>query len=275
MGRFFENLFGTFLLYISLIKAKAWQKEQALWPTKQWILGHRGARMLAPENTLSSFRLAMMHGADGVEFDVIVSKDGVPVVIHDDFVDRTTNGHGAVRDMTAHELSLLDATKTIFSFKREGIPTLKETLALFADGAIINIELKSSGRFSNREFVDIVLPIIKAHEDRLCLIVSSFDGELLAILRSAHKKLRLALLLSHRDEHWPSSLKYIHDIAPDALHLHESMAGPIIRLLAQRASIPLAIWTVNNERAAKSWFQKNIAYIFTDRVPEIVKALRG
>lgn len=102
------------------------------------IIAHRGAsgQGLAPENTLPAFRLALDLGADLVELDVHRSKDGAIVVIHDDRLDRTTNGHGAIRDLTLDEIRRVDA---------EGgapVPTLTEVLDLIRDHGIALIEIK-------------------------------------------------------------------------------------------------------------------------------------
>jgi glycerophosphoryl diester phosphodiesterase len=91
------------------------------------IVAHRGASAYEPENTIRSFDNAFQLGADFVELDVRLSKDGSLVVIHDEAVDRTTNGSGLVRDLTLSELKLLDAGKG------EKIPTLEEVLELFSE----------------------------------------------------------------------------------------------------------------------------------------------
>lgn len=74
------------------------------------IIGHRGCSLEAPENTLAAFKLAKENGAQGVEFDLDFTKDGVPVIIHDSTVDRTTDGHGKVRDFTYEEIRRLNAS---------------------------------------------------------------------------------------------------------------------------------------------------------------------
>ncbi|GAA1704131.1 glycerophosphodiester phosphodiesterase family protein [Microbacterium sediminicola] len=100
------------------------------------ISAHRGASISHPENTLSAFRAALAAGTDGVETDIGLSRDGIPVLLHDDTVDRTTNGTGAVGEFTAAELRALDAGAG------EGVPTLDLLLTLIGDRAEINIELK-------------------------------------------------------------------------------------------------------------------------------------
>ncbi len=271
---FVNDIFGLFLFYASLLRAKK-NKSHLLtkkWPSQKWILGHRGARANAPENTLSAFKKAMEYGADGVEFDVFLSQDGIPVVIHDETVDRTTDGHGAVWDLSAKELSQLNAAKNFPEFAKEGVPTLVQVLEVLPDGAIINVELKASGHFTKQVFVEKLMPIFKEHEKRLTLIVSSFDGELLYLFRCLAPQYLLSLLLSPRDENWPKSFRYMDAIGPDALHLPAQLAGPLVRSLARRADIAIAIWTVNDVDQARAWFDKGAMGIFTDTVPEMVAA---
>jgi len=101
------------------------------------IYAHRGASEHAPENTLAAFQLAMEQHADGIELDAMLSGDGHVVVIHDDTVDRTTNGSGRVRDMSVEQLQFLDAGSG------ERIPTLADVLERFGGKFLINIELKN------------------------------------------------------------------------------------------------------------------------------------
>lgn len=103
------------------------------------ILGHRGARNEHPENTLGSFERALRAGAEGVECDVHLTKDGRVVVIHDDTLERTTNGRGRISEKTLAELKALDAGKS------EKIPTLEELLDLVRGRATPFIELKGQG----------------------------------------------------------------------------------------------------------------------------------
>src|SRR5919199_4292991 len=126
-------------------------------PNKPLVLGHRGASALAPENTIAAFLLARQLDADGVELDVQLSRDRIPVIIHDDTVDRTTDGHGRVRRLTILELKQFDAGAWKGDrFRGERIPTLAEVFDALADWigkvalprrarrGIINVELKTS-----------------------------------------------------------------------------------------------------------------------------------
>ncbi len=111
------------------------------------VFGHRGASHAAPQNTLAAFRAAAEAGADGVELDVYLTADGVPVVIHDEEVSGTTDGSGYITEMTLPQVKELDAGRTFGpAFAGEHIPTLEEVIAEVGDRLLLNIELKPSPR---------------------------------------------------------------------------------------------------------------------------------
>ncbi len=112
------------------------------------ILAHRGASAYAPENTMAAFKKAIEMNADGIELDVHLSKDGYIVIIHDERVDRTTDGKGEVKDFSLDELKKLDAGSWFSDeYKGEKIPTLEELLSLIKNTEIyLNIEIKAGYR---------------------------------------------------------------------------------------------------------------------------------
>ena len=135
---------------------------------KPLIIAHRGASGHGPENTLAAFNLAMEHQADGIELDVMLAKDGHVVVIHDDSVDRTTNGSGRVKDMTLDMLRSLDAGNG------EKIPMLTEVLDTFGGQFMINIELKNySSPFDALPVV--VAKMLNGYDFLDKIIISSFN----------------------------------------------------------------------------------------------------
>jgi glycerophosphoryl diester phosphodiesterase len=132
---------------------------------------HRGASARSPENTLAAFRAALAAGADSVEFDVRLSVDGVPVVIHDESVDRTTDGTGAVCELSLAELRSLDAGSWKDpGFAGERIPTLDEALELLGAAPRINIELKPGPEV----LADLAVEAIERRLLHLRVMVSSF-----------------------------------------------------------------------------------------------------
>jgi len=111
--------------------------------SKPYLMAHRGNRVRCPENTLAAFRQAFQDGADILETDLHLSTDGVFMCIHDATVDRTTNGHGAVKDKTLKELKLFGASYGFTGFEEERIPTLAETAAILPAGVGLALELKT------------------------------------------------------------------------------------------------------------------------------------
>ena len=140
------------------------------------ILAHRGYSGKYPENTMTAFKEALKAGADGIELDVQLTKDGQVVIIHDEKVDRTTDGQGWVKDFTLEEIKKLNANRTKpESIESESIPSFDEYCKWAADNTLItNVELKT-GKYYYRGLEEKTLEIVRKHgiEDRI--IFSSFN----------------------------------------------------------------------------------------------------
>ena len=145
------------------------------------VFAHRGDRVHAPENTLAAFELALQSGADAIEFDTMLCADGVPVVIHDRRVDRTTDGTGMVKDLSLADLRRLDAGSWFGpTFKNERIPTLEEVLAAFGQAIILNIELIDF-QILNKPLPLRVAKLIQQYDLSQRVMISSFNP--LALIR--------------------------------------------------------------------------------------------
>lgn len=185
------------------------------------ILGHRGVPGQAPENTLAGFELAMAQGADGVELDVHLSRDGELVVIHDELLDRTTDGHGPVGAHSFSELRQFNASaKFAKGFERQCIPTLGEVVEALDDSAFINIELKSGVVLYpgiEERLADFI--IARGMVDRV--IVSSFNHYSIVELKRIAPEIKVGLLyMAALVNAW----EYADSIGADALHpLHYSV----------------------------------------------------
>jgi len=155
-----------------------------------YIVGHRGAAGLAPENTLVSFREAVRLGSDWLEFDVRLSADGVPVIIHDSTLKRTTNGRGPVRARTLAELRRLDAGSWFDPrYAGERIPTLDEVLKL-GPRVRLNIEIKARSAPAAEAAKAVWSRVRQAGlEDRV--LISCFDLRVLRALRDLDPEVRL------------------------------------------------------------------------------------
>ncbi len=155
-----------------------------------WKVAHRGYSGMAPENTMASFRAALAEGADGVEFDVHLSAEGVPVILHDADLARTTNGHGEVQSHTVAQLQTLDAGSWFAAeFADERIPTLHQALELFHGKTTPYIELKSAGAAEPTVALLRELGMIEQ------VVIMSFDEVLLEQVKAADTHIRRRLLL--------------------------------------------------------------------------------
>ncbi len=169
------------------------------------ILGHRGAPLEAPENTIPSFRRAMELGADGVEMDVQLSRDGALMVFHDELLSRTTNGEGKLAAMTFAELRSLDAGDRFNrSFAGEKIPTLDEVLKVLPDGAVVDVEMKSETP-EPEPLVQATLRTVRPHVPRLRLYISCFSPKFLDL--AGAKGWQIA------DGRWPTACPAVPSIA--------------------------------------------------------------
>jgi glycerophosphoryl diester phosphodiesterase len=233
-------------------------------PFSAWakVMGHRGSAGTAPENTLLSFREARDAGAQAVEFDVVLAKDGVPVVFHDATLERTTNGHGNVWDHAVEELKQLDAGSWFLpQCAGERIPTLEETLKLCAAlGLRINVEIKPQPGLEIRTTEAVVEMLERWWPlDQSLPLLSSFA------VASVSRALELK-------PDWPRGL--IFDLLPpdwrermetvQATTLHGNAKYPSLLLELVATAKPVYAYTVNDVKRARGLFALGIAGIFTD-----------
>lgn len=165
---------------------------------RPWVLAHRGVSRFFPENTLEAFRAAVAQRADLIELDVSLSHDRVPVVIHDETLDRTTNGSGRVADHTVTGLQALDAGSWLGP-EHQGVrlPTLEAVFQEVGGQIAINVELKPEG-FEAAPGADAleqqVLALIQSHGLEETVVISSFEHRFFPRIRAVEKHLPLALL---------------------------------------------------------------------------------
>ena len=211
--------------------------------TKVWA--HRGASAYAPENTLEAFLLAAEQGADGVELDVQLTKDGEMVVVHDEEIDRVSDGSGFVKDYTLAELKTLNFNKTHPEYQDVKIPTLREVYeALKPTGMTINVELKT-GIFWYKDLEKKVLELTKEMEMEDRVIYSSFNHYSIAKILELDPKASTGIL--YADVIY-DVVNYAKKIGTEALHpatFHVQMAD----FLQQYVESDLAVhgWTVNDK----------------------------
>lgn len=238
---------------------------------KPIVFAHRGASGEAPENTLAAFKLGLEQGCDGFELDVHLSKDGQLVVIHDATIDRTTDGAGAVNEMTVEEIQTFDAGSWFDTkYAGERIPLLEEVFDLAPPESIINIEVKGSyDRQLEPALIDLLI-----RKDRLdTAVVSSFDWKSLRFLKELEPRVKVGLLYNISMDH--------HEKLPEAagtevysLHPNDTKLEPEEIQRAQSAGLEVYAWTINREERMKRALESGIDGIITDfpgRLKEIME----
>ena len=225
------------------------------------IIAHRCGGALTPENTLAGLRLAARLGCRGVEFDAMLAADGVPVLIHDETLERTTSGRGRVAEMDSSRLLRLDAgSRHHAAFAGEPLPTLDEVLQLCAAlGLWANVEIKPSAG-QEAETGRVVARHAAAATGKLLL--SSFSAEALRAAASEAPQLPRAMLVVAIPADWRERMAGLGAIALHAAarELNVEMAEAVLA-----AGFPLACYTVNRREDAERLFALGVSAVFTDR----------
>lgn len=221
------------------------------------IWAHRGASADAPENTLAAFSLAEQQGADGIELDVQLSRDGVPVILHDERLERTSNGRGRVDRVAWRELRDLDVGSWFApEFSAERLPSLADVLSWADDRLQLNLEVKDSS--AARALLGLLRDFPRAR-----VLVSSFDHRLLAALRYAAPRLPLGFLNDRR--FWRRSLQ--RAVAARALSFHPRAEHVSLPMLAACREQRLAVypWTVDSVSFATRLRRLGVNGVFSNR----------
>ena len=224
------------------------------------ILGHRGASAVAPENTLAAFTRAMGDGADGIEFDVRLSSDGVPVVIHDATLKRTGLIDRLVSDLTANELGEVDvgrwfagrAQAAAQSFAGEKLPTLAQVFELFSTNTgVLYIEMKCNAE----EGAALAAAVAKGIDELSIanrVVVESFDLDAIAEVKRIEAGIRTAALFEPRLSRPISTVRRLKmvdialDVGADEIALHHTLASPRVIEKAKREGLEIVVWTVDD-----------------------------
>jgi glycerophosphoryl diester phosphodiesterase len=237
------------------------------------VIGHRGAAAVAPENTLAGLRRAHELGARWVEFDVKLSRDGRPILAHDDRLERTTDGRGRFAERTLAEILQLDAGGWFGpAFAGERVPTLEQALALCGElGLGINLEIKPCpGR--ELETAQVAVETLLAHwPDALPTpLISSFAPACLAVARDLAPEVPRGYLAGRLPRRWQAELA-AYDCS--TLNLDQRRLGPRQRAAVVAAGVKLLLYTVNDPGAAREQLAHGVSAVFTDRVGEVLAAL--
>jgi glycerophosphoryl diester phosphodiesterase len=222
------------------------------------IYAHRGASAIHPENTLRAFRQALAIGVDGIELDVHATADGIPVIIHDRDVGRTTDGAGYVDDIPLARVQTFDAGDG------ERVPTLAEVLALVGDAALLDVEIKAIG------IERVVLDVLAQHPT-VTWAISSFAWDTLRTVRR----------LDPVAEVWPLAER----VCDDLIAIAAELASPTVSLFTgaytaetaarlHDAGLRAVVWTVNDPREARRVADLGAFALCTDD-PQHISRSRG
>lgn len=239
------------------------------------VVGHRGASAAAPENTLAAFRLAWEAGVRWLETDVQPSDDGVPVLIHDDLLDRTTDGTGAVRDTRALDLAVLDAGDWFGAdFSGERIPELSTLLAAMPDDHRVLLEIKGP---HTEDEVLAVLTVCRASgaDDRV--LVQSFERDALAAVQRISPGRPAGLLTAFWDDDPIAACRALHAVTYNPHHrLLLGRQDPTAEVAALHAAgIAVSVWTADNEADWRMLTDIGVDAIMTNRPAELLAWQRG
>lgn len=241
------------------------------------IIGHRGASALAPENTIAAFRKAIEDGADGIEFDVRLSKDGIPVVFHDNDLVRLAQIDSQVIDLSCEDLKKIDVGSWFnrknpklsgTNFTKERIPTLAELLQFLRDyDGVIYIELKCR----KEEMPDLVKAVCaQIKDDKLFrqIILKCFKLRALTLAKLEIPEIYTASLFAPKILNVFRKKKHLLEKAEDCLaneiSLHFSLATQKLVRRAQSFGFPTTIWTADNPRWVKRAYKLGINAVITN-----------
>jgi len=243
------------------------------------IVGHRGASRDAPENTLASFLLAFAQGADGIEADFRLSRDGQVVCIHDATTARTAGVDVTVADATLNELKLLDVGSWFGpQWAGEKIPTLDEVLAIVPPGKSIFIEVKYGAEIMPQLKKALMRPQVSLENIRLLTFDAGLAGELAVMLPGARVCLNVAYTRADTAAAWTPSRNSILDMIADngaiglSSEAHPTVDAAFVTTLRCMGK-ELFIWTVDSMSAANRYRRLGVDALMTNRPGYLVAGL--
>lgn len=220
-------------------------------------IGHRGYPLAEPENTISSFLRAFEAGATAVEMDVRVTADGHLVLMHDETVDRTTNGHGYIEKMTLREL------KSLKVGGKEEVPTLSEAVKAIKGKGGIDVDLKVSGYA--RELLNTLKEVIDF------VYITSESTDALSEILEEEPDVRTGLIF---DENPYDKLEVAKELGVNAIVPRLNLLERELVSLAKEGGLEVFVWTVNSEEEALKALSLGVDGLITDNPPLIADLLR-
>ena len=250
------------------------------------IIGHRGASAHAPENTHASFRLAFIWEADGIEFDVRLACDGVPVVIHDQTLERTVLIYGDVESYESTLLSKFHAgewfnrenpERAIEGFENERIPTLADVYEKYGDRHLY-VEMKCEEPSRRPELARAVVGLTREHGLAERVVVKSFEHDSIREVKRLAPEIRTAALFGRS---WPRPfvpaakiIAQAEECGADEISLHRSLLRKATVEAARRRGFEVVVWTVNSPFWLRRAAALNLRAVITDEPRRMRDALR-
>jgi glycerophosphoryl diester phosphodiesterase len=236
-----------------------------------WVVGHRGAMGHRPENTFASFEHGLELGADWIELDVHLTRDGALAVIHDESVDRTTDGHGLVKDHTLAELKLLDAGAWFGpAYAGQRIPTLDEVLDWARRrGTVVDIEIKNAPIY----YTDIEDAVVKALDRQQMaeqVIVISFDHATVKRVKALDARIATGVLYAGRPV--DGGIGLAREANADALLPHWAYVTSEDVHVAHEAGLAVAPWATSDPQVLRHLIAAGVDGIGTNH-PDVLRGI--
>lgn len=239
------------------------------------IIAHRGASAYYPENTMAAFQGAIEMKAEMIELDVMLSKDGIPVVFHDARLNAHTDGKGLLEDCTLADLQQLDAGSWFDSrFSGEKIPTLEQVLS-YASGTIaLNIEIKPEAVTDHLKggVEEKALELVKKYHMEEHVLFSSFDYRAIAHVKALDADMPAALLYNFRQSGKKAPRQLIAEYKADAFNCSYYQLNHKRLAHLKKHRIPTFIYTVDKKKQMEKLLNKGVSGIFTNK-PDVLNAL--
>jgi len=237
-----------------------------------FVVAHRGASGIAPENTMSSFAEAIRSGAHLIEMDVQVTADGVPIVFHDKGLSRTTDGIGFASKLTYEELQKYDSGYWFSSdFVGERIPSLAQVFDFIQNKILVNIELKNLGP-SPQHHIEKILEIIEKYDYCDKVVISSFYYEQLKIIKKLNEQIPTAVIRLPKDQRLPSALAREFNCQGYITNI-EDLCQKVVDD-ARENNIFVGVYTVNTLEELEFVLQFDIKAIVTNYPKQILNLLK-
>lgn len=241
------------------------------------VIAHRGLSGLCPENTIAAFRRALDLGVDMIELDVLLSADDQLMVVHDDTLDRTTDGSGPVRALNHAQLKQLDAGGWFAGeFVGERIPILPEVLELVGDRTLLNVEIKDEAVTDQVEggITHRVIRLLRDNGFGDRVLLSSFDPRALLHARELDPDIPRGSLSNPRIQSIRNPIEILEDTGAASLNLSRDQVNETIVAKCHQMRRAVLVYTVNEVDEMQRMISMGVDGLFTDRADVMLELIR-